>query len=201
MDEREWKSDRKDALRSLSEAVARGAFEVLRPTVQRALSSSHRIPAQHDGRASSRDCFELDMRARCEHCGSQIAPGSRADRKYCSPKCRYSAANALDAAARKVARAGRACARCDSVISADRPARAKYCSDRCQKRASNDREKARAKHRKICPTCQREFGSRYGHQVHCSPPCARAQEFEIRSSNLKAQWASGVRDHLRGKRR
>jgi hypothetical protein len=167
--------------------------------VLRGSSPTASAPAPDDRGTGGRISGALDLTARCEHCNKPLPEGSRSDRKYCSLKCTYRAANALDAAARREARAGRPCAHCGSIISADFPARTKYCSRQCQWQVSHARWKASAIHQKTCPNCKAEFRTRIKRQVHCSPPCARAQERELRSALRRAEWASGARDHLRGR--
>lgn len=199
MDNRGRNPDRTDPLRSLSQAVARGSLQVLQSSLQFRASPTAR-PAARDGcREGGGISGPLDLNAYCEHCGKPLPERKRSDKRYCDNRCAYRSCQSLTKEARKETREGRTCMECGCIIPNTRRAGAKTCSQRCTSRARGRRERARARLRKVCPVCQAEFRTSAKHQVCCSPRCVHALVQVSRAASVKAHWASGARDHLRGR--
>lgn len=199
MDNRGRNPDRADPLRSLSQAVARGSLQVLQSSLQFRASPPAR-PAARDGcREGGGISGPLDLNAYCEHCGKPLPERKRSDKRYCDNRCAYRSCHALEMDARREARIGRTCQECGCIIPSERRRDAKTCSARCTSRASSRRERERAIHLKTCPICKTEFRTRARRQVCCSPRCVHALVQVSRAASVKAHWASGARDHLRGR--
>lgn len=152
----------------MSSKIARRSLQILRLQMCSHVSRSPVEDSAVRSRFESNSGGEVDLRHRCEWCGSDLPESSRADRKYCGPKCCRASLTALETAARLEAKAGRFCAWCDGPISPAKRAHAIYCSRACVARAQHHRRKRRVGE---CAHCGGEVVSHKPHQRYCSQSC------------------------------
>lgn len=171
MDNRSGDADRKDAVHSVPQSVARGALQVLRGPVRGfALGVPEPSKEGERGSGSSNGNQQgLDLTDRCEWCNEPLPEGSTIRRMYCSQKCRNRASNAEIAADRLAARAGRVCPQCGGPVPDSKRADAVHCSKKCGK-LSNDQWHT-SKRCRTCPYCQKDFKAKSRSQVYCSVMC------------------------------
>lgn len=172
MDNRSRNFDRADPLRGMSQAVARGASQVLQFALRGQLQLAHlsKDRDERERRTADGDQISLDLTARCERCGDPLPPGSRANRLYCSHRCSNRSNTELKAQQRREAREGRRCKGCGCSISIERRIAAQYCSEACRLRSTY--AEAVSKPTGVCCQCGAAFASAKQEQTHCSRRCA-----------------------------
>lgn len=193
MDHSRRNPDRADPLRSLSQAIARGASQVLREAVRQC---AQREPSAYQGgeRASSlsdggrKQGIPLDLTARCEHCHSPLPPMSTAARKFCDKKCQSAYFNGLTAAALREEKQGRSCILCGEAIPAERRADALYCKSACRERHCNPRKRLAIT--RACPHCGDNFRPSHKVQAHCSRECRTAALRE--AAKRPCEWCGNI---------
>jgi hypothetical protein len=200
MDRRLRQPDRADPLRSLSQAIARGALQVLQPSLQQRAQQSCKSSHEHEGGTGGRLSGPLDLTHRCEHCDGLMPEASptgrrrRRSAKYCSIKCLWASAVAIDTLRRLQSRLGRICKWCQGDIPVSRKFRSIYCCARCAKAASRKaaplrkrtRDSKRLRIEKTCPSCENAFRPFDRMQVCCCHKCAsRLAASKKRDQGLK----------------
>lgn len=199
MDNRERITDRTDALRPLSQALARGAFQILQPPLQHKSGKMDVTVAPRVRGSGGSNGDQRWVAAECEHCGGPLPDGSSANRMYCSKACKQTVYTAHVRAGRIAARQDRKCLWCNGQIPAEARGNRIYCNKACQDKSQLDMSKSRRtcqqcgktyrgrggpfcshacycdsrrkRHPKRCPICQQIFKPHRVEQVTCSQKC------------------------------
>lgn len=187
--------DRAHPLYQLSQAVARGASQVLQRDLRGC--APRQGCAAKEGEREWRDCTgeRLDLTARCEECGEalpELAPNGaqgRSDRKFCSKKCRNDQYNRLEAQSRLEAKRDRPpCAWCGEPIAPEKFSTAIYCCEQCRLKATYRR--GREALVRTCPTCGKSFNAYHPDRQHCSRACY--DKTRLRNHPRPCQWCGDV---------
>lgn len=130
----------------------------------------------------------------CEKCPTRFT-ASRPTQRFCSRKCRTSAANARHRAKRRPPPLVRTCPVC-SIAFDHRRSDALTCSDYCARR-HNYRPRDN-RHTKTCPTCRSTFVSKRSDAVYCSHRCFLEATYDSMAATRRAQkWAAANKEAVR----
>lgn len=172
MDHSRRNLDRADPLRSVSRAVARGTFQVLRAPVRGCVRGVVREDAFGKRGSSSSDGGAIDLTDRCEGCGSPLPEGATVRRAWCGSACYGAHYRQMEREAREIERANDLCAGCGELIPATKRVDAIYCRKACRDRGRRHRLLTQSK---ACPHCRANFAPLRPDQVHCSRDCKNAE--------------------------
>lgn len=174
-----WNPDRMDQLRSLSQAIARGASQVLQRPMRGGATSGH-VPAQT---RIGKGCGEygnplVPLIEPCEWCNE---PRGKGKVRYCSDACGERAKADLIRNQRRAAHAWGSCKWCGHDMPPGKRADAKWCSGACARKARYIRSIGRVSAR-ACVWCGEMFVPMRPEVQFCSMRCVRQRE-----------WSSGSR--------
>lgn len=178
MDDPDKHPDRTKQLHSLSQAIARGASQVLQSVVRNGAPPSPQLSKIQIRSAGDGLGSPEDMTARCECCGKAMGPG-RSDKLFCSRECLMKDYQAVVSAARREARAGRSCEWCGGAISDDKRSSARFCCRSCCMAAYNFAVTRRG-HIAHCVECARPLHrSSHANRKFCNTTCRIAHQPKI----------------------
>ncbi len=194
-------ADRKNALRQVSQGVARGSPQVLRGSLP--LDPPRKIglveASERRTGGSVGDELHLDLTHRCQHCDDPLperaANGARTrfDRMYCSQKC-------LDASRKTARRYGikdRACPHCGKAIPMMAHLKIRFCCRKCCRAYHNGLISAalvKKREARSCRICKEPISpARKKGSVYCSKACKVKADVKRNADRRKADTrASGA---------
>ncbi len=208
MDGRSGDADRKNPVREMSRAIARGASQVLQRKLRGDFLSGRSSDQACAGRPGDTAGDPSGLTAWCEECQAPLPPNARTHRRFCNARCRDRNRYQIERAARAEARCGRSCPMCGIAIDDARPLNAKFCSSLCGGRAKEAWHRRRRI--KTCARCGDQFNAHKDYQRFCCVRCAKPQpspvccnycsvefipkhgaRFCSRSCARRAQWRAG----------
>lgn len=190
MDSRGRNADRTDPLRSLREAIARGASQVLQNNLRKRVSQPTEPLEGWRGNGGGADSGSSDdVAAECEWCGGPILERGRL--KFCGEKCAKAGAAIVRRASleRRYTRQreGRICAWCGKPLKPATRGHAKYCCIECTQKGYYAGRKAT--NRRTCVQCGSEFTTASRTAKHCGRSCvAKSRLAETAKRRIRGRW-------------